>query len=135
MKKIAEKISRKIALFFKLEQEIHDYFGYHEDWVKIPIVDFTDSYWVLDEDARGEDALRYSDLKLTGELLEAGEKTYSASIYYQRFLKKWVYRTKEYTMISMDTHCDGNRYIGIFDNTKEQKEFIGKHPFELKEEV
>lgn len=46
---------------------------------------------------------------------------YSNEIYTQRFLPKYVYRTKDYTMISVDTHTDGNKFLQIFDNSKEVK--------------
>ena len=51
---------------------------------------------------------------------EAGEY-YSASIYTQRFLRKWVYRGKDFTLVCMDTHTDGNKFLGVFDNSKEIK--------------
>jgi hypothetical protein len=51
---------------------------------------------------------------------EAGEY-YSNEIYTQRFLPKWVYRTDDYTMICVDTHVDGNKFLQIFDNAKEVK--------------
>lgn len=46
---------------------------------------------------------------------------YSNEIYTQRFLPKWVYRTPEVTMICVDTHCDGNQFLQLFDSTKECK--------------
>ncbi len=33
-----------------------------------------------------------------------------------------VYRGQDYTMISVDTHVDGNKFLQIFDNKKEVKE-------------
>jgi hypothetical protein len=30
--------------YFALQQQIHDYFGYEEDWVTIPLDDATDMY-------------------------------------------------------------------------------------------
>lgn len=47
---------------------------------------------------------------------------YSNEIYTQRFLPKWVYRGKDYTMICVDTHTDGNKFLQIFDNSKEIRE-------------
>ena len=43
------------------------------------------------------------------EEFENGD-TYSDEIYTQRFLPKWVYRGKDYTMILIDIHTDGNRF-------------------------
>jgi hypothetical protein len=44
---------------------------------------------------------------------------YSNEIYTQRHLPKWIYRGAEYTMIVVDTHTDGNKFLQIFDNSKE----------------
>jgi len=108
--------------FFKLRKEIHDYFGYTEDWVTIPLMDGTGYYWNLrkrpDSDLYKD--VRYHEEPLTKETLEGGA-TYSAVIYTQRFLSKWVYRTEDYTMICVDTQTDGNKYLMVFDNSKECK--------------
>lgn len=109
--------------FFKLQQEIFDYFGYVEDWVVIPLEDETDMYWCLvgeTEDGDGDEVI-YAEKPITSELLDRGEY-YSAEVYTQRFLPKWVYRKKEYTMICADTGCDGNKFLMVFDNSKECKE-------------
>lgn len=37
-----------------------------------------------------------------------------------RNLSKWVYRGEMYTMIVVDTQTDGNKFLRIFDNAKEQ---------------
>lgn len=96
--------------YFKLQKEIYDYFGYVEDWVKIPLDDCTDYLWCLTDDevifAESEE-----DFK--------GGNTYSNEIYRQRFLPKWVYPGPEYTMICVDTHTDGNKFISVFDNSKQ----------------
>jgi len=44
---------------------------------------------------------------------------YRNDIYTQRFLSKWVYRGEDYTMICVDTHTDGNKFLQIFNNKKE----------------
>ena len=33
--------------FFSLEESIHKYFGYKEDWVKIPLKDQRNDFWIL----------------------------------------------------------------------------------------
>ena len=63
----------------------------------------------------------YSENPLTEEIIDAG-KHYEAEIYTQRFLPKWVYRGEKYTMVCMDTHTDGNKFLGIFENDKEIKD-------------
>lgn len=103
--------------YFELQKKIHEYFGYVEDWVTIPLDDATEYYWHFD----GEEVV-FSKEPLTEALIEDGERVYSNSLYRQRFLPKWEYRTEKYTMLSVDTHTDGNKYLRVFDNAKEIKE-------------
>jgi hypothetical protein len=113
-----------IDQYFKLMKEVHEAFGYEEDWVVIPLDDARDYYWQLSDNTffgGSEGGVRFAD---TPELLEDEEagQYYENSIYTQRFLPKYVYRTEDYTMISVDTHTDGNKFLQIFDNAKEVKD-------------
>jgi len=110
--------------YLKSKQKIFDYFGYCEDWVAIPLEDCRGYYWTLYEEAVESTFLGgYIDYAETKKkLLNKDKGDYcSASIYTQRFLKQWVYRAKEYTMICIDTHVDGNKFLAIYDNAKEIK--------------
>lgn len=102
--------------YFDAKKQVHDYFGYVEDWVAIPLDDATDCVWYLDGEGPGE--VRYAE---NIEDFATGEY-YANSIYTQRFLPKWVYRGEEYTMICVDTQTDGNKFLQIFDNSKELKD-------------
>lgn len=101
--------------YFKLREEVFNYFGYKEDWVALPLEDSTSYVWELDDDE-----VRFAETreKLADE--ETGDY-YANEIYRQRFLDKWVYRADDYTMIVVDTHTDGNRFLQVFDNSKEVK--------------
>lgn len=99
--------------YFNKLQEVYSYFGFKEDWVVLPLDDRRDYYWKVygdshvvyghtDEDVRDETGNHYED-----------------EVYTQRFYDKWVYRAEEFTMIMVDTHTDGNRFLAIFDNAKE----------------
>jgi hypothetical protein len=117
--------------YFKLQSEIYDYFGYVEDWVVIPIDDRREYYWSIEgEETDGQ--VYFTKSKENHEALVAnnydwdqdgvdGNDVYSDEIYTQRHLPKWVYRGSEYTMICIDTHTDGNKFLAIYDNTKEIK--------------
>jgi hypothetical protein len=105
-----------LDLFFKVRQAVYDYFGFVEDYVVYPIEDYREYYW------------RIAD---NGEVVAFGAKNdviyrtgnhYENTIYTQRFYDKWVYRGEKYTMIFVDTHTDGNKFFGIYDNAKEIKE-------------
>lgn len=108
--------------YLALEKAIHDHFGYTEDWVTIPLDDRTDAYWFLDQKENGTGKVVFGEdgEPLTPETIEEGARIYSNVIYTQRFLPKWVYRTKDYTMICVDTRTDGNKYLAVFDNSREQ---------------
>lgn len=99
---------------------IHKYFDYKEDWVRIPLENMTNQHWMLIEgsDGSGRGRVVYFDHPFTEDVIVDGA-IYSGSIYTQRFLPKWTYRGKDYTMISVDTHTDGNKFLMIFDNTLE----------------
>jgi len=99
--------------YFKLQNEIYEYFGYAEDWVVIPIDDAREYYWSLLLDNVGF-------AKTIKELENEEGEYYENEIYKQCFLPKHVYRGKDYTMICVDTHTDGNKFLQIFDNSKER---------------
>ena len=105
--------------FFDIRQKIFDYFGYQEDWVAIPIDDRRALYWQLNEEPSGRGEVIYHETRLTNEMVVDGAH-YSNSIYTQRFLPKWVYRGEDYTMICVDTYTDGNKFLAIYSNDKEQ---------------
>jgi hypothetical protein len=100
-------------------QELFDYFGYVEDWRVFPVDDATMYYWRLSGNGREEEVLFADTLE---ELNDETGNFYSNEIYTQRFLPKWVYRGADYTMVVVDTHTDGNKFLQIFDNAKEVKE-------------
>lgn len=102
--------------FFAVRDQIHKYFGYKEDWVTIPLDDQRTVKWSLAQNQDGSGKVYYWD---ADKPFDTEGNWYSAYIYTQRFLPKWVYRGAEYTMISIDTKTDGNKFLAIFDNAKE----------------
>jgi len=114
--------------YFEIQNEIYKYFEYEEDWVVIPLDSRLDCYWmVVGGDEKGAGGyVTWSPEPFTKESLEDGGKTYGGPIYTQRFLPKWIYRKEDYTMISIDTRCDGNKFLMIFDNSKECTDEIMK---------
>lgn len=98
--------------YFELQEKIYNYFSYIEDWCVFPINDSRDYYWSIKGDnvyfAKNEENV------FDGTI----DDGYSNEIYHQRFLSKAIYEGKEYTMIVVDTHTDGNKFLRIFDNKK-----------------
>jgi hypothetical protein len=105
--------------YFELQKEIHQFFGYVEDWCVIPLDDATEYHWFLNQGENGSGHVHFSRKPLDVKLIKAGEELYGNEIYTQRFLPKWVYRTDEFTMVCVDTRTDGNKLLQIFDNCKE----------------
>ena len=104
--------------YFRLQKEVHDYFGYVENWRVIPLDDQTDMYWRLNGEGPG--TVTYAN---SPEELESEEgNCYEDEIYTQRFLTKWVYRGKDYTLVCCDPHTDMNTFLRVFENTKEKPE-------------
>lgn len=101
-----------------LRQQLFDYFGYVEDWRVLPIDDARGYYWSLSGEGHG-DEVRFA--KSEENLFDGTEDDgYSNEIYTQRHLPKWVYRGTDYTMVVVDTHTDGNRFLQIFENILER---------------
>lgn len=98
---------------------IHDYFGYVEDWKVIPLDDRRGLFWRLEQDDTGHGRVVYAETQKQVET-ESGSH-YEDEIYTQRFLPKWVYRGDAYTMICVDPHVDGNKFLAIFSNALEVK--------------
>lgn len=95
-------------------KSVHDYFGYKEDWVCIPLDDGTEFYWWI-----GSDSVFFAETEK--ELEDKTGQYFSNEIYRQRHLPKHVYPTDDYTMICVDTHTDGNKFLQIFDNSKRRQ--------------
>lgn len=117
-----EKKMELLDKYLELQNIIFDYFGYKEDWKAIPIDDARGYYWHLTGEEYGDSVLFAKEKENVFEGTD--EDGYSNSIYTQRFLPKWVYRGEDYTMICVDTHTDGNKFLQIFDNSKEIKTSI-----------
>ena len=107
------RIGSSITLYFAVQKEIYEYFGYVEDWRVIPLSDCRKFYWHLEGDGPG--TVYYAN---TPEDVATGEG-YSDTIYTQRLLPKWVYRGPEFTMVFCDPGVDGNKFLRVFDNAKE----------------
>jgi hypothetical protein len=103
-----------IEEYFKLLEEVYEYFGFKEDYVIFALEDRRDYEWVLIDD----DVVQYGNRE---DILNDTGEYYEDEIYKQRFYNKWIYRGKDYTMIMVDTHTDGNKFLAVFDNKKEFK--------------
>ena len=109
-------VDKMLRAYFNLQKAIHEYFGYQENWVAIPLDNSAiECEWSLHQDEDGRGVVKYIN---NGEL-------YSGEIYTQRFLEKWVYETPHYTMVCVDTHTDGNKFLMVFDNGLKKEDVEG----------
>jgi hypothetical protein len=114
-----------ITAYFRLQAEIYSLFDYVEDWRVIPLDDQRHRHWYYDgNETHG--TVWFSDQELTTEILQEGKHLYSATLYTQRFLPRWIYRADGLTMICADTHTDGNKFLMIFSNELEIKELTAE---------
>ena len=97
-----------ISAYFNLQQKVYDYFGYVDGFAAFTLEDCTDYFWFEEQ---GE--VNWSPEK------EGGCDDYCEEIYGGVHLPKAIYRGPMYTMIAVQSDCEGNRLLLIFDNTKE----------------
>jgi len=107
--------------YFELQKKIFQYFEYNEDWKVIPLEDRTEFHWFLRQNEEGAGRVYFAPKPIDLDVAEKGEELYSDIIYTQRFLPKWVYRGENFTMISVDTRVDGNKFLAVYDNNLEMK--------------
>lgn len=91
------------------EAHIHQYFGYVEDWQVCPIQDHTDYYWYT------RDGIVYYGGDADTTLSVAGWH----NRYGDEIIGGAVWKGEHFTMINVDTHTDGNKFLFVFDNAKQ----------------
>lgn len=101
-----------IEQYFEGKQKLFEEFGYEPGYTSLEVEDYRGVYWNLSnvqvEYAKSLDILE----KKSGDY-------YVSTVYRGRHIKQPVCRTAKYTMIALDTQCDGNKVLGIFDNSRE----------------
>lgn len=104
--------------YFDTKKAIFEYFNYEEDWQAFPIDDCTGHYWM-----RENNTLIYSDEKFLIDIED--QDIEDQDIEDQKFVNAIIsiHPGKDYTMILLDTQCDGNIFLSIFDNKKEVKRY------------
>lgn len=100
--------------YFKILNDIYSYFGYIEKYEVFPLDDRRNYYWYMDG---GE--VHYA--KNIEDFDYNNDNSYSDILY--PTITNCVFRTEEYTMISVDTQTDGNKFLAIFDNKKEVNKY------------
>lgn len=107
-------IETALAQYNEAEDKLHELFGYEQQWRLFPIEDHTEDWWM---DLRTKFA--WAEKPFSDPLIIEGSEHYSGEVYTYRHLKDFVFRAETHTMALIDTNCDGNIILMVFDNTKE----------------
>ena len=95
--------------YFEIEKKILAYFDYKASWHVFPLEDAREYYWCI---VRGHEVY-FADSE--EELKEQVGCCYSNAI-----LREQIFRKDDFTLICVDTQSDGNKFLQIFDNSKER---------------
>lgn len=128
-----DEFIQQLGLYNRTRLWLHNYFGYKEDWVTIPIDTRVGLWWYIngaqdDTGLGGEVVFEYND-PYSPQVVEDGACV-REPIYTQRFLPRWIYRGEDYTMICVNTQVDGNKYLAIFSNDCEVKDVPAHKSFD-----
>lgn len=107
--------------YLALQKEIYEYFGVEETWQVLSIEDERQCYWYLDE-CKG--IVHSADTE--EELISETGNYYETEFYYTNEKHKAVYTTEDYTLVTVDTYTDGNRFMFILDNAKRRQEYANR---------
>lgn len=83
-------------------EKVEEYFGFEQEWRVYPIDDRTDDVWSTDGHwvrSNYEDEDYAEDVVINGK----------------------IYVKEDYTAILVDTQCDGNKFLAVFDNAKKEE--------------
>lgn len=122
-RRASQREHETIESYFATRDALLKRFGFEDKaWRVFPLDDQRGMYWMLvggdKETGRGVTAVR-SNLPFDAEMMEKGEAFYSGPIYMQRHLQRGIWRAKEHTMLLVDTQCDLNTFLMVFENALE----------------
>lgn len=109
--------------YLALQKQIYEYFGFVENWKVLPIQDSRQYHWFMNE---RYGCVCYADT--TEELALQTGNYYEDYFCYFGDKPKAVHEAKDYTLITVDTQTDGNKFMSIFDNTKRHRELDNLEP-------
>lgn len=91
-----------------LEKQILDWFGFTPEWHVYPISNETNSHWMI-----FRNKVAYSPEPYTPDSIEKGAGLYTAEVI------RPPLSANGFTALVVNTQCDGNYFLMIFDNSKE----------------
>lgn len=93
-------------------RQIYERFGYRESWKVYPIDDGRDYHWL-----RTDNKFAFDRAPFTPESTVAGK--FMGGVIYNA---DCVFEAEGYVMALLDTQCDGNVFLTVFDASKECKD-------------
>jgi hypothetical protein len=109
------KNMKQLDDFNEAQEALYDYFEFKEDWTAYPIDDRRKFYWHMNAQE-----VKFYDNKEAFETQD-DMHAYTDEILHDRFYPKAVYEGADFTLIMVDTHTDGNKFLAIYDNSKKIK--------------
>ncbi len=101
-------IGELLSEYARLEQEILAHFNYEPQWREYLIRDYRDLWWGLVGHTL---YYQYENNLATDEVLRQGNFC-TAEV-------RSVYHSADgHTMVCLDTNTDGNKYLGVFEDSK-----------------
>ena len=123
MKNETKTLKEKLDMYYQLQKEIYEYFGYREEWHVYPLNDDTEYYWYL-----GDYEVHFSEVKENLEKIVANGLSWEgegidSSDYYTNLLiggdKGLAGKGADFTLLRVDTQADGNDFLMVLSNDKE----------------
>lgn len=91
---------------FNSEDVLKSAFGYSDDWRIFMVRDCRNYFWFVDDSG-----LKFHETDVSGEY------DFSANLIKHQSSKKSIWEKDGMYLILMDTRCDGNIYLGLFDGS------------------
>lgn len=106
-------LTTMIDKYFQLEEAILHEFGFEQDWRVLPLMDYRKYWWAIGDDDVYFDESPFSLLDIDEEKVKYAEQIYR---------KDNIKRIHDFTLVPVDTNCDGNIWLMILDNEKEVRD-------------
>lgn len=97
--------------YFDLKRQIYEFFGYEDGWRSLPLDAELESFWGLN--------CRYG-VRWADSEEELQRQDYYGGEIYAPSGSTGIWPKDEYTLMAVDTNCDGNIFLIVFSNSKKR---------------
>ena len=110
------EIADALRTYAVAERRVHELVGYEEQWRIYPLEAQTGVAWMLFDH---KVAWAVPEHPLDASTISEGKHHGSGAICASRDAEKHVLRTETHAMVIVDTQCDGNVVMMVFENARE----------------